>query len=362
MDRPMTIDRDGLGDEGFISPSLPDDLKDDGVPFDLDDDVEVTLVGDDDNAILEPRRGQNEANDQAAQGDDPDGLGDIENPKIKDRIMRERRLRMDAERSAQAREDRLEQAVLSERKISARAQSESFKMAMDAVDVRLGMAREGMIAADEDGDKRARLTLETQIRELEKIRSGIEQNMAKVPDDAALDRAYQDHVNARRSRVQQPPSRSEDGLRPLNEKAGRWASQNAWMNDPARVSEKAALQAIDQRLVNEGYDPKDDEYFVEMTKRLAKDFPSLGVKTIDGRVLGGAPSRPAARQASAPPVASARSNAPPSANGKTKTQVQLDFSDRRMMRQLGIPLDNKEAVKRYAREKLMRTRSEAAGR
>lgn len=353
----MTIDRDGLGDEGFISPSLPDDLKDDGIPFDLDDDVEVTLVGNDEDSILEPRRGQNEDQHQA-QGDDPDGLGDIENPKIKDRIMRERRLRMEKEREFSAREERLEQAVLAERKASVRAQVDSFKMALDSVDVRLRTAREGMIQAEEDGDKRARITLEEEVRKLESLRTGIESNMAKLPDEATLDRAYQEHVTARRSRVPSSPSRSDDGLRPLNEKAGRWAAQNAWMNDPARVSEKAALQAIDQRLVSEGYDPKDDEYFVEMTKRMAKDFPSLGVKTLDGRVLGGA-QRPAARQSSAPPVASARSVAPPSANGKSKTRVELDFSDRRMMRQLGIDLTNKTAVARYAKEKLARLRSES---
>jgi hypothetical protein len=362
MGRTM-IDRDGLGSDGFAAPTLPDDLKDDGVPFDLEDDVEISIIdGDDDTAILEPRRGQNE---QAGAPPQNNASGDLddEDPRIKERVMRERRRAQEAERNGQAQVEAVEKALLQERKASVRAQADAFKISLDAVDVRTRTAREALKAARVDGDVGAEEEIRAALEELATIRRGIETNMAKLPDEAALDRAYNEHVSARRSRVQQPASRSNDDLRPLNEKAGRWAAQNTWMNDPERVSEKAALQAIDQRLVSEGYNPQDDEYFTEMSKRLAKSFPTLSVKLLDGRVLGGAPAnRPAARQSSAPPVASARSVAPPSPGTKSKTRVDLDHTDRRMMRQLGIDLSNQNAVKRYAKEKLMRLRSESAGR
>lgn len=355
------IGNDGLGDDGFAAPSLPDNLKDAGVPYDLDDDVEISLIGDDDDgAILEPRRGQNEdpaQNQRAAAGEDDD----IEDPRVKERIQRERRLRMENERASQEALEKAEKTILAERKSNIRAQKDAFAISLDAVDVRLSTAREGLLAAADEGDRRAEMQLQEQIRKLETIRTNIESNMAKLPTEDQLDRAYQEHVSARRSRVQQTPSRSNDDLRPLNEKAGRWAQQNAWMNEPGRVSEKAALGAIDRALVAEGYDPRDDEYFIEMSKRMAKDFPSLGVKTLDGRTLGGAPAnRQAASRASAPPVASARSVAPPSPSSRGKPRVELDQTDRRMMRTLGIDLANKEAVKRFAKEKLMRLRNESA--
>jgi hypothetical protein len=357
------ITNDGGEGDGFATSVLPDDLKDNGTPYDLEDDVDVSFVNDDeDGPILEPRRGQNEQSNDQGQSQASGDIDD-EDPRIKERVMRERRRAQEAERSSQAQIEQVEKALLQERKSSVRAQLDAFKISLDAVDVRTRTAREALKAARVDGDVNAEEDIKAALDELTNIRRGIETNMAKLPDEAALDRAYNEHVSARRSRVQQPASRSNDDLRPLNEKAGRWAAQNTWMNDPERVSEKAALQAIDQRLVSEGYNPQDDEYFTEMSKRLAKSFPTLSVKLLDGRVLGGAPAnRPAARQSSAPPVASARSVAPPSPGTKSKTRVDLDHTDRRMMRQLGIDLSNQNAVKRYAKEKLMRLRSESAGR
>lgn len=354
----MTIDRDGLGSDSFISPSLPDDLKDLGVPYDLDDDVEVSLV-DDEDTVLEPRRGQNE---QSAASEDEDGLGDIENPKIKDRIMRERRLRMESERQNTANTERMEIALLNSEKQKVQVQSDSFRMAIDSVDVRIRTTREALKAARIDGDVNAEEDLKANLEELTGIRRGIESNMARLPSEAALDAAYRDHVNARRSRVQQPASRSDGDVRPLNEKAGRWAQQNPWVSDRSRTVEQAALLAVNNALVQEGYDPNDDDFFVEMSKRIHKALPGLGVKSLDGRALGGSAPGRTQRQASAPPVASARSSAPPSPNGKSRTRVELDASDRRMMRTLGIDLSSKEAVARYAKEKLSRQRSEQAGR
>lgn len=350
----MTIDRDGS--DSFSSSVLPDDLKDLGVPYDLDDEVEVSLV--DDETVLEPRRGQNE--DQYAS-EDEDGLGDIENPKIKDRIMRERRLRMESERRNSAETERMELALLNSEKQKVQVQADSFKLAIDSVDVRIRTAREALKAARIDGDVNAEEDLKANLDELANIRRGIESNMARLPSEAALDAAYRDHVNARRSRVQQPASRSDGDVRPLNEKAGRWAQQNPWVNDRSRVAEQAALLAVNNALVQEGYDPNDDDFFVEMSKRLHKSLPSLGVKTLDGRALGGMPGRPQ-RQSSAPPVASARSSAPPSPNGRSRARVELDGSDRRMMRMLGIDVSDKAAVSRFAKEKLARQRNEQMGR
>jgi chemotaxis protein histidine kinase CheA len=365
MDR-LFMERDGFGDDAFISPTLPDSYNDKGLALDFDDDVEVTLVPDeDDGPVLEPRRGQNEDNtsEYAAPGEHGD-LDDIENPRIKDRIMRERRLRMEADTRYAAENERMEQALLASEKQKVKIQEDSFKLSLDSVDIRMRTLTEGLIVAEEENDKRAKVQIEAQIKELQGIRNGIESNMAKLPKEADLDRAYQDYkAKQSRSRVTSSPSREGD-IKPLNEKAGRWAQNNAWMNDSRQISAKAALTAHNNALVNEGYDANDDQFFIELSRRMAKDFPSLGVKTLDGRQMGGgSQQRPSQRQGSAPPVAGARSASPPPQNGgKVKNRVELDANDRRMMRTLRIDMTNKAAVQLFAKEKLQRLRSEQSGR
>jgi hypothetical protein len=358
---------DGFGDNGFTSPSLPDDYNDKGLALDLDDDVEVTLIPDeDDGLVLEPRRGQNEDGDAGtthAHGDDD--LGDIENPRIKDRIMRERRLRMEADSRYAAENERMEQALLASEKQKVKIQEDSFKLSLDSVDMRLRTAREGLKYARQENDVNAEEDLRAQIDELANIRRGIESNMAKLPKEADLDRAYRDYkANQSRSRVTSTPSRSDGDIKPLNEKAGRWADNNAWVRDSSKVAQKAALTAHNNALVAEGYDANDDQFFIELSRRMAKDFPSLGVKTLDGRQMGGgSQQRPSQRQGSAPPVAGARSASPPPQNGRpAKNRVELDANDRRMMRVLRIDMNDKKAVQLYAKEKFSRLRSEQAGR
>jgi hypothetical protein len=116
--------------------------------------------------------------------------------------------------------------------------------------------------------------------------------------------------------------------------------------------------AMSNALAGEGYDINSQAHFVELSKRMAKKFPTLAVKDNHGRALTAQPNKQV--KTDAPPVASAR-NAQVSVsrtNGKVKAQVQLDGNDRRMMRVLGMDPADKKAASRFAKEKLTRLRSE----
>lgn len=343
---------------GLESSTLPDfQTGQDDSLIPLDDDIEFTFT---DEAPVEQapqqRRGQNEDN-----GGDSDDLGDIENPGIRNRIMRERRLREEFETRATSDREQLEAALLNSEKSKLSIQRDAFKLSLDGVDVRIRTATEALKMARSDGDVNSETDIEAQINELRTIRDNINNQMGRLPNEQDLDRAFQEHVNARRQQAAQrrPARQASDGVQALNNKAGQWQANNAWMSDRSRTAENASLLAINNQLVKEGFDANDDEFFTELSRRMAKSFPSLGVKDLSGRSLGGQQGQ---QRSSAPPVAGGRGQAGTPTRQSNQRKVDLDRSDRIMMRALNIDVTNKQAVAAYAKNKLERLRSEQSGR
>jgi hypothetical protein len=355
----MTINRDtgGLGDQ----------MADDDLLLDTTDDIEVSFVDEDAGAQPAPvlRKGQNEDGfDEGSDYSDPD-LADIENPKVRERIMRERRLRLDDQRRQASEADRYEAALRASEKQKLAIQKDAFNLSMDGVDVRIRTTMEALKSARSEGDESAAVDIDAQLAELRSIREGIKAQMERLPHESEIDRAF-DEAAARRQAQSRTASSQRDGIRPLNEKAGRWQSNNSWMLDPARTAETAALVAINNQLVQEGLDAQDDTFFVELSRRMAKTFPSLPIKDLSGRQLTA--QRPSQgqgqaqgqqqRRASSPPVASARTTSGPPTRTNSPRQVEIDRSDRAMMRSLGLDPTNDKAVKYYAKQKFERIRSE----
>lgn len=349
----MNTNRDG----GGLNDQIEDDLL-----LDTADDIEVSFVEDESTNPAEPaalRKGQNE-DDGAEYTGDPD-LADIENPRIRDRIMRERRLRMDDQRRTAQEADRYEAALRASEKQKLAIQKDAFSLSMDGVDVRIRTTMEALKSARSEGDESAAVDIDAQLAELRSIREGIKQQMERLPNESEIDRAF-DEAAARRQAQTRSTSTQRDGVRPLNEKAGRWQSQNSWMLDPSRTAETAALVAINNQLVQEGMDASDDGFFVELSRRMAKTFPSLPIKDLAGRQLTAARAPQAQgqqqRRASSPPVASARTTSGPPTRTNSPRQVEIDRSDRAMMRSLGLDPTNDKAVKYYAKQKFERIRNE----
>ena len=116
-------------------------------------------------------------------------------------------------------------------------------------------------------------------------------------------------------------------------KAYQWASQNDWFNSD-QILTSAAL-VIDQQLKEEGFDPKEDEFYEEVDKRLAAAFPHK---------FGGNTETPVPQETSTPAqVVAGASLAPKTSSGK---KVKLTQEDVRLANKWGISLEQ------YAQEKL----------
>lgn len=336
------------GSESDILPT-PQIGQDDDDLF-LDDDVEVSLVRE------EPRRGQNEddfGDDEFAAEPSEAGLEDVRQPAIKDRIMRERRLRQEAERNSILQAEALERQVLEAEKKSLNTQREALRAHLDGVDVRIRTATEALKMARQDGDTAAETDIEQQLSQLREIRREVETRTAQLPDERALDQAYINHVNNRRAQYEQRAQSESAGARPLNRMADQWAKANgSWFNEDQQAMD--ALTRINEALVAEGYDANRPDFYTELTRRMSRANPGLQV-----RGLGDSRQMP---RAVAPPVAGVRSVAPQAAANRNKQRVDIGPSDRRMLKMLGIDMGNKAMVERYAKEKLARMRNENQGR
>jgi hypothetical protein len=112
---------------------------------------------------------------------------------------------------------------------------------------------------------------------------------------------------------------------PTDPKAEVWASKNTWFgNDTAMTY--TAFDMHKKLVEDEGYDPKSDEYYEEIDKRIRLEFPHKFAK-IEGT------STERAKPAQA--VASAKRSAP---TGRKKT-VRLSPSQVAIAKRLGVPLE-----------------------
>ena len=112
---------------------------------------------------------------------------------------------------------------------------------------------------------------------------------------------------------------------PTDAKAESWASKNTWFGNDTAMTYTAF--DVHKRLVeDEGYDPKSDEYYEEIDKRIRLEFPHKFAK-IEGT------STERAKPAQA--VASAKRSAP---TGRKKT-VRLSPSQVAIAKRLGVPLE-----------------------
>ena len=345
-------DNDDFGLEDIAVPGLTQPSE--------DSDLDITFIEEDDAPVAAaPRRGQNEG--YAAEDENPD---DYDDPRFQDRLNRERSQREAIERSSESELASMERALFQSERDKLEAQRDSFRLSLDSLDVRIATATEALKMARQEGDTSAETDLEARVSEYRDVRRQIEANMNRLPTVEALEQAFKSHIDQRRAERQRQrgaQSVDQDAVRPTNEMAAQWQQANSWMTQPSKAAERAAVLAINSQLVKEGLDANDPRFFVELSRRVAKTLPNVPVKDLSGRQLTAA--APSGQRSSAPPVAGARSaSAPPSRPGVvSKSRVELTAADRSIMKALRIDTSNKDAVARYAREKLNRMRKESAG-
>ena len=143
-------------------------------------------------------------------------------------------------------------------------------------------------------------------------------NASKVAleQEPPLEQAQPTHIQ---QNVQQPIQ----GYQPppkLDEKQEAWVENNTWFGEDEIMT--LAAFSIDQKLIQEGYDPKTDEYYNEVDKRLRKNFPHKFEES-------SATSKPQQKVASAGRVAG---------NTSSKRQVKLSPAEVQMAKRLNVPL------------------------
>ena len=111
----------------------------------------------------------------------------------------------------------------------------------------------------------------------------------------------------------------------VDPKAEDWASRNSWFGSDSAMTYTAF--DLHKKLVNEeGYDPKSDEYYAEIDKRIRLEFPHKFVKVEDNSIERAKPAQT---------VASAKR---PSQTGRKKT-VKLTPTQVAIAKRLGVPLE-----------------------
>ena len=195
-------------------------------------------------------------------------------------------------------------------------QSKSFTNAsVEAIKQRAATAQEKMAAAYEAGDAAdvAKWTAEVAQTQAELVR---------VQADAARDTVREESAG----QTPQPRVQSAPQAAPLPHKTREWVARNAsWFNkDPDMTS---VAMSAHNRLIRNGVDPRSDEYFEEIDRRMRAVFPEEFVDSTDASSSAAPPKQVASPQNVAAPVV--RASAP--------RKVVLTESQVRIAKSLGIP-------------------------
>ena len=194
------------------------------------------------------------------------------------------------------------------------------KLSLDASEKqltdKLELARTVYMEAFEEGEKEKLLKAQEMLNEAQ-------------ADLKAVSSAKQSYEEVEvSSSATPPPSRTNIAQPATDPKAEEWAARNDWFGQD-NVKTAAAL-AIDAELKQEGFDPKEDDFYQEIDNRIQKAFNQESQERVQEN-----PSTPAQ-------VVSGASRLSPSSSSK----VKLSKEDVRLAQKWNIPLEQ------YAAEKL----------
>jgi hypothetical protein len=125
--------------------------------------------------------------------------------------------------------------------------------------------------------------------------------------------------------------------------ARKWISENTWYNPRGSDEDSKIVQAIDTSLMSEGYNPKTEDYWRELDKRVAKRLPEK--KQIDYDDYDDEPRRQGRK---GPMIGSSREHAPAS----TRREVYVSPERKEAMLQAGVwddPVLRQRYLKQYAK-------------
>ena len=210
------------------------------------------------------------------------------------------------------------------------AYAESIKKDKETVEGRLSKLDKTYVSEFESRVKTnlaaAKLALKTAIESQDiEAQVAAQEQIANLTMDAARlssmknrEEAPKKEVNINTQRIDRKPATDPN--------AEEWAANNSWFGNDSAMTYTAF--DIHKKLVEEeGYDPKTDEYYTEVDKRIRLEFPHKFDKV---------ESKPTERAKPAQNVASAKRSA---STGRKKT-VKLTPSQVAIAKRLGVPLED----------------------
>ena len=157
--------------------------------------------------------------------------------------------------------------------------------------------------------------------------------------DEALQKAQQLNYAAQQMAAQARAAQKPAPMDPeVSIMAKRWISENSWYNPKGQDEESKIVQVIDQALMNEGYNPKSDDYWAELDRRIARRLPER--KQID--------DEPKKNGRKGPMIGGSREHAPAS----TRREVYVSPERKDAMIQAGVwddPVLRQKYLKQYAK-------------
>ena len=140
--------------------------------------------------------------------------------------------------------------------------------------------------------------------------------------------AYAKQMQAQAQYQQQAAQQQKAAPKRPDPKAEQWAVKNKWFGQDQAMT--YAVFGIHKKLIeDEGFDPQSDEYYTELDRRMADEFPHK---------LKGQSKRPAQTVASASRTAT---------TGRSGKKVRLTPSQVAIAKKLGVPL---EEYAKYVKE------------
>jgi hypothetical protein len=167
--------------------------------------------------------------------------------------------------------------------------------------------------------------------------------LSKAQDMWYDTRRQVENLKAMKDAAVKPTPAPSDDNRELQRQASKWMDRNTWYSPQGDDEDSEIAKIIDQKLVKEGWNPNQSEYWDELDRRLQKRLPHRYTDDTDER-----PTRSRPRSV----VTSSGRENPASAGGRS-TSFTLSPEQVRAMKDAGFWDDKAKRakmVKRYAME------------
>lgn len=234
-----------------------------------DSDADVVMVGDpnEDGNTEEDDKDDEDKDDETDDDEDKDGdEGDEKeerklSPNAEKRRRKKERKRREAEQAAQeiaylrARNEQFEERF-------GHLETRTQQNEVAAVDQRLIQLKSQLEMADEVIAEATSQGKGDHVVKANKIKDGIKEKMGRLI-------AARQHLVQQASRTQNQPSTR------VKRSADNWVKANSWYDPDPKTQDKDSrrVKRIDDRLMQEGFDPETEEYWDELTERVQAAFP-----------------------------------------------------------------------------------------